>query len=299
VKSEREVESLNAVILTYNNRRLLEACVESVQNSIDRSGVEGTITVVDNGSTDSTAELMKNRFPSVRYLRNDGNLGTARGFNRGIEAGLDADYTLLMNDDVELFGETISRMLETLERYPAARGIPGCPVYPDGSSQRVKLHVFSLTRIRDEKIRWASFPGTTACLYRTDVFREIGLFDEFYFFYNEDLDFALRAKRAGMKFIFDPTIKVIHHLNQGRAKGARDVRPHFYVANYYFYRKHFGFVAAQLYLMTTLPHIQRAIHRYKRQGNTEQYELLVKGREHLKHAVRHFKQITRDGEGPR
>jgi GT2 family glycosyltransferase len=293
------MKSLNAVILTYNNRTLLDPCLASVCNSLDRAGVEGRITVVDNASTDGTAELVKNRFPTVRYLRNSENLGTARGFNRGIDAGLEGAYILLMNDDVELFPETISRMLETLERHPAARGIPGCPVYPDGSPQRVKLHVFSLTRIRDEKMRWASFPGTTACLYHTSVFREIGLFDEFYFFYNEDLDFALRAKRAGMKFIFDPTIKVIHHLNQGRAKGDKYVRPHFYVANYYFYRKHFGFLAAQLYLMTAIPHLRRSLRRCKRQGNTEQCELLAKGRDNLKRTVRGFKPITRGEERSR
>jgi GT2 family glycosyltransferase len=248
------------------------------------------ITVVDNASTDGTARLLKDRFPAVHHLRNGENLGTARGFNRGIEAGLDGTFTMLMNDDVELFPETVSRMLETLERYPDARGVPACPVYPDGSSQRVKLHVFRLTRVRNERIRWASFPGTTACLYRTSVFREIGLFDEFYFFYNEDLDFALRAKRAGLKFVFDPTIRVIHHLNQGRAKGARYVRPHFYVANYYFYRKHFGFLAAQLYLMTALLHVNRSLRRCRRQGNTEQCELLAMGRENLQRTVRRFRR---------
>jgi GT2 family glycosyltransferase len=285
------VVALNAVILTYNNRTLLDSCIESVQKSIHRADIESVITVVDNASSDGTEELVAHRFPSIRYLRNSENLGTARGFNRGIEAGFDAAYTMLMNDDVELFPDTISRMLVTLERYPGAWGIPGCPVYPDGSPQRVKLKIFSLTRVRDERVRWARFPGTTACLYRTDVFREIGLFDEFYFFYNEDLDFAVRSKRAGMNFIFDPTIRVMHHLNQGRAKGFRYIKPHFHVANYYFYRKHFGFIIAQLYLMTALLQLRRSLRRSEKQGNAEQCELLTKGRENLKRTVRCFKQM--------
>jgi GT2 family glycosyltransferase len=198
---------------------------------------------------------------------------------------------MLMNDDVELFPGTIAAMLERLREYPMARGIPACPVYPDGSPQRVKLKVYSLTRIRDDHLRWAQFSGTTACLYDTLLFDELGLFDEFYFFYNEDLDFALRAKRAGAGFIFDPNIKVIHHLNQGRAKGARFVRPHFYVANYYYYRKHFGYLAAQLYLLYALLHIRKTLRRLEKDGEREQHDLLLKGREKLFHTARKFDEI--------
>jgi GT2 family glycosyltransferase len=283
---------INVVILTYNNRELLNSCVSSVEGSLQRSGLNGQITVVDNNSGDGTAELIRNDYPSVHYIQNSENLGTARGFNLGIDASGEAGFTMLMNDDVELFPDTIEAMIERLEVYPGARGIPACPVYPDGSSQRVKLNIYSLTRIRSGRIRWARFPGTTACLYHTDVFRALDKFDEFYFFYNEDLDLALRAKRAGMKFIFDPSIKVVHHLNQGRAKGARYVRPHLYEANYYYYRKNYGVVPATLYLVSAVLKIRRQQRQMEKRGDVEQIRMLGEGRDMLRRTARHFGEIV-------
>jgi GT2 family glycosyltransferase len=120
-----------------------------------------------------------------------------------------------------------------------------------------------VSRVRNARVRRAAFGGTTACLYRTEVFRKVGLFDEFYFFYNEDLDLSLRVKRAGMRFVFDPAIRVVHHKNQGKAKGARFVRPHFYAADYYFYRKNYGIPFASVYLVMATAHyflLRRKLH---------------------------------------
>ena len=282
--------TINVVILTYNNRALLERCVLSVRNALDKTEVDGRITVVDNNSEDGTAEMVTGRFPGVHYLRNSENLGTARGFNRGIEDGFDADFTMLLNDDVELLPDTISSMMAVLKEYPQAMGIAAHPMYPDGRSQRVKLKVIGgLKRIQDRRVREAEFSGTTACLYFTEVFRKVGLFDEFYFFYNEDLDFALRAKRKGVKFILDPTIKVKHHLHQGQTKGRRAVRPHFYVANYYFYRKHYGCIVAALYYLSAMIGIGRALKR----ADTEQYQLLLRGRDTLRYVARHYREYRK------
>jgi GT2 family glycosyltransferase len=279
--------TVNVVILTYNNRVLLERGLQSIQRAIGNAKTAGRITVVDNNSSDGTAEMISERFPEVHYLRNSENLGTARGFNRGIESGFDADFTMLLNDDVELLPDTIASMLEVLKAFPRAMGIAAHPMYPDGRSQRVKLKVIGgLKRIQDERVRTVEFSGTTACLYHTDVFRKLGLFDEFYFFYNEDLDFALRAKREGMQFILDPSIKVKHHLHQGQTKGKRAVRPHFHVANYYFYRKHYGCIAAALYYLSAIISIGRAL----KNADTEEYQMLLRGRDALKYVARHYRE---------
>jgi GT2 family glycosyltransferase len=108
-------ESVNAVIVTYNNRELLKRCIESVLLSLGEANVKGTVTVVDNNSKDGTNEMVKESFRSVCYIRNPENLGLSAALNNGIAEGLDSDYTMLLNDDVELFPDTVLLLLETLK----------------------------------------------------------------------------------------------------------------------------------------------------------------------------------------
>jgi GT2 family glycosyltransferase len=282
-------EQINVVIVTYNNKELLDKCISSVQISLKIAELNGRITVVDNNSNDGTEVSMKNKFTSVHYIRNSENYGTAKAFNRGIQEGGDIEYTFLMNDDVELFPETIKEMMTTLHRYPQARGIPANLIYADGSSQRIKLKLVGLTKLRDNKIRLVRFPGTTACLYYTQVFQIVGLFDEFYFFYNEDLDFALSAKRKKLIFVFNPIVKVIHHKAKGRVKGERYVKPHAFSSDYYFYRKNYGFTAATLYLMVTKMRLPLYKRKYKKRKDTKQLEFLEMGIKKLHETVLRFR----------
>lgn len=266
--------SINVVIVTYNNKELLDRCIASVQESLREVPLAGTVTVVDNNSEDGTGALVQEKFSRVHYLRNNENLGTARAFNRGISAHMNADFTMLMNDDVELYPGTLGAMTALLDRHPEAAGVPAYPISPNGRPQRVKLRIFGVSRVRDNRIRRAAFGGTTACLYRTEVFRKAGMFDEFYFFYNEDLDLSLRVKRAGMRFVFDPSVRVVHHKNQGKAKGAGFVRPHFYAADYYFYRKNYGFLFASVYLVMAKVHFYFVRGKLRREGQTDALILL-------------------------
>lgn len=292
-KGNSQVEgSLNAVIVTYNNKDLLDTCISSVIQSLENTGLKGQVVVIDNNSSDGTDTLIDHKYPHVKYIRNRENFGLSRALNMGIREGMSSTFTLLMNDDVELFPETIGLMIDTLNQYPKASGIPSLLVHPDGSPQKFKLKIFGLSEVHDTEIRLVHFPGTTACLYCTDVFKKVGFFDEFYFFYNEDLDFAIRAKRKGLIFVFNPKVRVIHHRAQGRKKGERFVRPYFYATNYYFYRKNYGFLLAQLYLASAKCHIYRMRKKFKRTNNIKQGELLEQGREKLEHTVRHYRNIA-------
>jgi len=286
-------KTINIVIVTYNNKDLLEKCISTVFQSLGNTEIEGIVTVVDNDSSDGTEKLIRERFSSVHYLLNKKNLGTAKSFNRGIKENIDAHYTLLLNDDVELFPNTISLMIETLNKFQNAQGIPARLIYPDGRPQRIKLKILGMENIRNQNIRYVQFAGTTACMYYTEIFRELGLFDEFYFFYNEDLDFSLRAKRNGLKFIFNPEIKVIHYKYQGKAKGIKEVKPHFYAANYYFYKKNYGRILSCVCLIMAFIHITVWKKRFKKENNNEKLLLLEKGREKLKHTVKNYKELVK------
>jgi GT2 family glycosyltransferase len=285
---------LNVVVVTYRNRELLEKCVRSVFGSLDGLGMHSVVTVVDNASGDGTRELVLERFPRINYIENGENLGSARAFNIGVLSRRDATYTLLMNDDVELYPDTIRRMLQTLADFPAAGGAPANLFRPDGSLQKMKLGLIGLRRERPRRTRLVQFGGTTACLYRTKVLLDLGLFDRYYFFYNEDLDLSLRAKRKGIRFAFNPQVKVVHHKGYGRKKGEKQIKPNFYAANYYFYRKNFGPVAAFVFLLTACAHIRVRKRRLAKQQHSAQLDLLEQGRRMLEHAVKNFRTLLRE-----
>lgn len=283
-------ENLNIVIVTYNNRELLRKCIESVEASRKNIDLDSIITVVDNASTDGTEEEIRRNFPEINYIKNDKNYGLAKALNMGIKSSIASDFTLLLNDDVELFDDTIKRMLDVLEEHPEASGVPARLVYPDGSPQRIKLNIIGINKKLKDGITYVKFAGTTASLYRTEIFKKIGFFDEFYFFYNEDLDFCLRAKRAGFRFVFDPEIKVIHHRKKGRQKAEIEIKPYFYATDYYFYRKNYGLLFAGVYRLMAEFHMRLWRHRFGKAGNVEKLNILDQGREMLYETIKGFRK---------
>jgi N-acetylglucosaminyl-diphospho-decaprenol L-rhamnosyltransferase len=289
---------LNVVVVSYKNRGLLEKCVKSIYASLKDLDLKSVVTVVDNASRDGTRELVREHFPEINYIENKENMGSARAFNIGVLSRKDATYTLLMNDDVELFPDTIRNMLDTLASYPAAKGVPANLFRPDGSEQKMKLGLIGLRRERSDKTRFVQFGGTTTCLYYTDVLLDLGLFDGYYFFYNEDLDLSLRAKRKGIRFVFNPRIKVVHYKGYGRKKGEKQIKPNFYAANYYFYRKNFGPVVACIFLLAAHIHIIISKRRFVREKSAAKLDLLEQGREKLAHAVKNFKTLVRESYVP-
>ena len=132
-------ESINVVIVTYNNRELLKRCIGSIIEALGEVSLSATITVVDNNSSDGTDGMIGKFFPSVNHIRNAENEGLSKALNTGIRERLDSDYTLLLNDDVEFLRDTISILVDTLKRYRSAGGIPAALIHSDGTPQWMKL----------------------------------------------------------------------------------------------------------------------------------------------------------------
>jgi GT2 family glycosyltransferase len=280
---------INVTIVTYDNKDLLKSCITSVKEALDNLSQEWKVTVVNNASTDGTKELINKDFTFVNHIENNQNLGLSKALNIGINHGINSEFTLLLNDDVELFPDTISEMIDTLKMYPDAMGVPASLIYADGQPQRVKLKILGVGKKNPESVQKISFAGTTACLYRTEIFRKIGLFDEFYFFYNEDLDFCLRAKRNGMSFVFNSTIKVIHHRKKGRINADKTIKPYFYATDYYFYRKNFGILFSSVYLIMAYVHRLIWKKRFNKNNEIEKLELLHQGIVMLKTTRKNYK----------
>jgi len=284
---------INVVIVTYNNKELLKRCIDSVLISLKKIKDRVKITVVDNASNDGTNLLIQNNYPNVRYIENNKNEGLAKALNIGIRDEEESYYTLLLNDDVELFPETIKLMINMINNYPEAQGVPARLIYPDGSPQSMKVKIIGTQREFKNNIQSTYFAGTTACLYQTKLFKKIGYFDNFYFFYNEDLDFSLRAKRHGYKFIFNPNIKVIHHRNQGRNKAEKYIKPYFYSTDYYFYRKNFGLIFSSVYFIMAFCHIKYWKWKFSKEGRVEKLNLLEEGWQKLKYTMSRYKIIIK------
>ncbi|MBU3956789.1 glycosyltransferase family 2 protein [Patescibacteria group bacterium] len=229
---------LSIIIPNYNTKKLLKECLESVISNqplatrkkpiTDHRSLVTEIIVVDNGSTDSSVNYLKkvakNRTIQTIFL--DQNWGFAGAVNKGIKKAK-GKFILLLNSDTQIQKETLKEAVEFAENHPLA--IIGLQlVNLDGSIQPSVYHFPSL--IRAIKEFWLGqegsyqkyFPQTkkavkvdavtgAAMLIPKKVIKDVGLFDEKYFFYFEDLDYCRRAKKAGLNVYYLPSAKVFHH----------------------------------------------------------------------------------------
>jgi len=219
-----------AVVVSYNSCHELPACLQSLLAQRD---VSIELWVVDNASRDTSAALVRERFPQARLLVNVHNVGFARANNQVLEQ-TDAPYYALVNPDTVLPPEAVATCVAYLESHPHA-GIVGTPlVSPEGQLQpscQAFLGLRSLfeeTFYLDRLSRDPSRPrlrGTTRVtvepteadwlagaflVVRGEVVRQVGGFDPDFFMYAEEMDWCFRARRAGWKVVYLPAPEVVH-----------------------------------------------------------------------------------------
>jgi GT2 family glycosyltransferase len=223
---------LSFIIVGWNARELLAACLHSL--SSEAKGERAEIIVVDNASTDGSAEHVEKHFPGIRLIRNRTNLGFARANNIGIRNSA-GKYVCLLNSDVQVRPGAIARMREYLDRHPAA-GILGPRVLrPDGTlqpscrslpnlwntfcralaldtafpkSQLFRGEVMSVWE--HEAIRSVEVLCGCFWMVRREAMNQIGLLDESFFIYAEDLDWCKRFRKAGWQNVYFPEAEVVH-----------------------------------------------------------------------------------------
>ena len=190
--------------MTWNGAHLLPDCLRALA----REGV--AVTVVDNASTDGTAELVRRDFPRVRLVLLPENVGYGRGNNEGMRRALEegARFVALINNDVRVEPGFFGRLLAAAARVPAGL-FTGTLLFADSevvNSTGLEIDRFGRARDRDFRVplhelrrRDGPADGVSggAALIRAETLREVGLFDPGYFAYYEDVDLSLRARRAG------------------------------------------------------------------------------------------------------
>lgn len=256
---------LSTVIVSWNTRELLASCLDSLQ--LATSGVESEIWVVDNASSDGTADFVEQAFPDVELIRSSSNLGFARANNLAIPR-TSGRYLLLLNPDTELEAGSLNHMLKHMNAHSGAGAVGPMLVdlanemqqsaepAPSLMSELSRLfHLFTLlpTTTYDMKKWDLDRPREVdvlqgACLMiRSDALRQVGVLDEDYFMYSEEVDLCYRLRNAGWTIHWLPQAKVIHHEGQSAKQIPMESFINLYKGKVTYFRKNHGMASALAY----------------------------------------------------
>ncbi len=244
----------SVVILSYNTRELTLDCLAHFAEPILDRGWQ--VILVDNGSTDGTAEAVAARFPRVQLIPSPENRGYAAGNNRGLRQAR-GEVVILLNSDVQTTPEALQALVDYLAAHPDVAAVSAGLRTPDGQPQafafgdeprpsyllrrglgrllgRAPLHDWAVDHPVD--VDWVS----GACLaVRRAALAQVGLLDEGFFLYFEDVDWCLRMRRAGWRVVYHPGIPVVH-LGGASEPGRSAANRLYYQSMARFYRKHYG-----------------------------------------------------------
>ncbi|MBZ0214056.1 MAG: glycosyltransferase family 2 protein [Nitrospirae bacterium] len=225
---------LSILIVNWNTRDLLRACLTSLR---EHPYVDDEIIVVDNASSDASAEMVRTEFPEVRLIEPGANTGYAKGNNLAFSAA-ESPYLLTLNPDTQVFEGTLAGALASLKGRPSHGYLGAKLISPDGSTQASvrgfptflgllgdwtglgarlagPLDSYRLTRFDYDGPQSAPQPMGTFLLFRREALEDVGTaespFDEaFPIFFNE-VDLLKRLHEAGWSGWYDPAVRVMHH----------------------------------------------------------------------------------------
>lgn len=193
--------NLSIIIVSYNNWELLDKCLKTIQ-------AEAEIIVVDNASSDLTVSNLRAQYPQITLIANPTNTGFAHANNQGLKIA-QGQFMLLLNNDTEIIGDALTKMLKYLQENPNIGLLGPKLLNLDGTIQAQGSSLgphFWNSKIPTK----TSFLRGAALMFPRHIMDSVGLLDEGFFFYNEDLDFAWRIKKAGFQVIYYPEAEIMH-----------------------------------------------------------------------------------------
>lgn len=255
-------------LLSWNTAALLADCLRTIPAGT--AGIAYHVIVVDNASTDGSADMVAQEFPTVQLIRSAVNLGFAGGNNLGIRAAAPAiPYVLLLNSDTLVKPGALTTLVRFMDEHPEACVVGPRLLRPDGMPQpyafggdptpfyllrrglkQLLFHHYLHDWATDETLAvdWVS----GACmLVRRAAIEQVGLLDENMFMYFEDNDWCLRMRQAGWKVYYYPQAEIVHLGGQSLKKNPKAQQAYF-ASLRYFYRKHYS-LGARVFLALLLP----------------------------------------------
>lgn len=269
---------LAIIIVSYNTCDILRACLRSAYAGLTQAFFDAQVWVVDNASSDGSPGMVRAEFPQTRLLALDHNLGFAAGNNMALrELGFGAapgpqsrpapSLVLFLNPDTEIQGNTVGEMAHVLRTVEKAGVVGANLVYPDGRFQHSAFHFPTLWQIwfdffpRPARLLNSPLNGRyprrlyeagrpfamdhplgAAMMTRADVIQRVGLMDEGFFMYAEEIDWCMRVKKAGWDVYCVPAAKIVHHAGGS----TRQFRDEMFIAlwrsRFRLFNKHYGLV---------------------------------------------------------
>jgi len=269
--------SLSIIIVSWNTRNLLAHCLKSIiyhPSSI--------VYVVDNASSDGSVAMVRDRFPQVRLIESHKNLGFAGGNNLGIHTSK-GDYVFLLNPDSVVKAGAIEQLTWFMTVHPEC-GVAGAKLLNvDGSLQiscapfptlfREFWRLFHLDKLyplsQYPLSKWGTDTPQTvdsvqgaAILLRREALAQVGLLDEDYFMYSEEVDLCQRIKQAGWEIYWVPEAEVLHYGGKSTEQVACEMFLELYRSKVLYFRKRHGVLQAMVYklivFLASLPRVMLA-----------------------------------------
>jgi GT2 family glycosyltransferase len=248
------VPDMSIVLVCWNNKDYLDQCLQSLYAGSLKSSYD--VIVVDNGSKDGSQQMLREKYPQVKRIQNDSNVGLGRASNQGIEA-TQGRFVLLLNNDTIVKGTALDTLVEFMAATPDAGAVGGKLVNPDGTFQAgyaefsTLVEEFLIATGLGNRL-WEGFPShedtddvkvvgwlSSACLLlRRATLDMVGLLDDSYFIYGDEADLQYRIKRAGWKVYYLPSAVTIHY--GGRSLDHWRRRKLVYRGKMLFYKKNYG-----------------------------------------------------------
>lgn len=254
---------LSIIIVNYNTGELLRNCIDSVFSTTKDMPFD--IWVVDNDSQDDSITMIKEYFPQVNVIENRTNIGFAKANNLAISR-IKTDYVLLLNPDTVIRDNAIEKVVKFMDKNPEV-GIAGCRVLnEDGTLQLAcrrsiptpgvaffrltglsrlfpnskTMAKYNLTYLNSNEPYEVDAVSGAFLMIRRKVIEEIGLLDERFFMYGEELDWCLRTRKARWTVMYYPGAEIIHYKGECSKSNSRKATFEFYRSMYLFHKKHFA-----------------------------------------------------------
>jgi O-antigen biosynthesis protein len=261
---------ISIVIVNYNVRHFLEQCLLSAYKALD--GIEGEIFVVDNNSVDGSVGMVREKFPETHVIANAKNVGFSTANNQAIRLAK-GDYVLLLNPDTVVQEDTFAKIIQYMDLHPKVGGLGVKMIDGKGNylpeskrgmpSPMVALYKLSgltglfpksktfaryyMGHLSENETNEVDILAGAFMLLRKEALDKVGLLDETFFMYGEDIDLSYRLQIGGFTNVYFADTQIIHYKGESTKKGSLNYVFIFYQAMQIFAEKHFSQGAAKIY----------------------------------------------------